>query len=215
MKFLSILVALSCSAFSQNVDPFARDARAESSKWPQRTAPNDAQLRSFKEPSLKEAAPKDTIDIRFIWVPTFNMPFAIRATGNSDKAVLKVVRMKGKGGYDWGEIESERSIDLSKEQWKSLLALVSVDGAREPSQKTNKELRENFVEAKSGFDGSTWFLEVRDPKGYSVEGVPNPIIGDSELEKKLKEKSNLNLKPFLDICLKLHALSGLDEKPTY
>ena len=214
MRIFSIFLGLSCCAFSQDVDPFANDAKV-SSKWPDRIAPTAGQLQDLKEPTLKREAPGDTIDVRFIWVPTFNRPFAIRATGNSDKAVLRIVRMKGKGGYDWGEIETARTIELSKEQWKALMDLVAVDGAREPSQKANKELRENFVEAMSALDGSTWFLEVRDQKSYTVEGVPNPIIGDPELEKRLNENSNLNLKPFLDVCMKLFELSGLDEKPTY
>jgi hypothetical protein len=212
MKFLPLLLALSCCASPRAVDCLANDANTDSSGWPKRLAPTDSHLRRLKEPSLKEAALKDTIDIRFIWVPTFNRPFAIRATGNLEKAVLKVVRMKGKGGYDWGEIETERSVDVSKEHWKALVALVAVDGAREPSQKASKKLQENFVEALSAFDGSTWYLEVRDSKSYSVEGVPNPIMEDPEFEKGLKEKSNLNLKPFLEVCMKLYALSGLDDK---
>ena len=40
-------------------------------------------------------------------------------------------------------------------------------------------------------------------------------LEDPEFEKGLKEKSNLNLKPFLEVCMKLYALSGLDEEPTY
>jgi hypothetical protein len=213
MKILIILIALSCQCSSQDTDdPFAE--ASSSDKWPQRISPTDQDLRHFKEPVLKGAAPVDRIDIRFIWVPSFNRPFAIRATRENGAAILRVARLKGKGGYDWGAIETERSIKVSEEQWKSLISLVAVDGAREPSQKAKKELRENFVETMSGLDGSTWFLEVRDQEGYTVEGVPNPIIGDPAMEKTLKEDSNLDLEPFLAVCMKLFALSGLDEKPT-
>jgi hypothetical protein len=210
-----LLLALQIPSFSQvDVDPFARVAD-KIPRWPQSIAPSEEQLKSFNEPSLKAPAPADSTEIRFIWVPTFNKPVAIRATKTGDKRILKVVRMSGLGGYDWGKIEIEKSVEITDPQWKTLAGLASADGARKPTEKAEKELRENFVEAMSGLDGSTWFLEVRDTDGYTVEGVPNPIIGDAAVEKSLKEKSNLDLKPFLSVCLKLFDFSGLEERPSY
>lgn len=121
--------------------------------------------------------------------------------------------MSGKGGYDWGKIEVEKEFPLTLQQWADIVTLASVDGAREPSQKAEKELREHFVEAMSGLDGSTWYLEVRDRNGYTVEGVPNPLVGDDQRVKRIKETTNLDFRPFLAVCLKLFELSGLDERP--
>ena len=114
-----------------------------------------------------------------------------------------------------------------------LLALTSVDGAREPSQKAIKEIKESFGDFMSGLDGEVWYLEVRDKGGYTVEGVPNPILrahneegdpfdedkwnsgrtvyGDDSEIKRFKESYNLDFRPFLAVCLKLIELSGLDE----
>lgn len=212
-----VLTFVLCSTVcSQNVDPFARDDPA-AAQGPKRLAPTAALLARLKEPSLKDTTSTGTTEIRFIWVPTFNRPFSIRATHGEAGASLHIVRMKGEGGYDWGEIETSRTVELSKEQWTSLEALVAVDGAREPSQKTAQELRENFVAALSGLDGSTWYLEVRDRSGYTVEGVPNPVLNDlDEKEKKsLKQMLGLDLDPFLAVCRKLFEYSGLDEKPEY
>lgn len=114
-----------------------------------------------------------------------------------------------------GEIEVQKSLLLTQQQWDDLVVLASVDGAREPSQKAEKELRENFVEAMSGLDGSTWYLEVRDRNGYTVEGVPNPFVGDDQEVKRIKETTRLDFRPFLAVCLKLFEWSGLDDRPNY
>jgi hypothetical protein len=195
-------------------DPFAEGAE-EPVGWPKRLAPSEKHLKRFHEPVLKGIAPVDAGDIRFIWVPTFNKPISIRATKIGDKVILRVVRMSGKGGYDWENIEVQKELPLTQQQWTDIVTLASVDGAREPSQKAEKELREHFVEAMSGLDGSTWYLEVRDRNGYTVEGVPNPLVGDEQEVKRIKGTTNLDFRPFLAVCLKLFELSGLDERPNY
>jgi hypothetical protein len=195
-------------------DPFAERAE-EPVKRPQRLAPSEKNLKRLDEPVLKGPAPVDAGDIRFIWVPTFNKPISIRATKTGDKVILRVVRMSGKGGYEWEKIEVQKALTLTQQQWKDLVTLASVDGAREPSQKAAKELREHFADAMSGLDGSTWYLEVRDQKGYTVEGVPNPIVGDEQEVKRIKNTMKLDFGPFMAVCLKLFEFSGLDERPNY
>ena len=216
-KILIVLAALFAHALADEEatrDPFAEGAE-ESAKRPQRLAPSEKHLKRFDEPVLKGPAPVDSGDIRFIWVPTFNKPISIRATKTGDKVILRVVRMAGKGGYEWEKIEVQKALPLSQQQWKDLVTLASVDGAREPSQKATKELREHFADAMSGLDGSTWYLEVRDKNGYTVEGVPNPFVGDEQEVKRIKETTNLDFRPFLSVCLKLFELSGLDNRPNY
>ena len=198
----------------QENDPFEKVPEV-SSEWPKRIAPEAETLALFGEPILEGKAQKGHCDIRFIWVPTFNKPFSIRLTKNKDEIDLRVVRMEGKGGYEWGEVELEKNLKLKEFQFESLVSLVSIDGAREPSQKGTAEYRENFIAFLSGLDGSIWYLEVRDEDGYTVEGVPNPLIPDPEERKKFEEASKLNFKPFLDVCMQLFTLSELDQKPKY
>jgi len=216
-KILTVLAVLFAHALAGEKgiqDPFA-DGAEQPDKRPQRLAPSGKHLKEFAEPILKGQAPVDAGDIRFIWVPTFNKPISIRATKTGDKIILRVVRMSGKGGYEWEKIEVQKTLPLTQQQWNDLVALASVDGAREPSQKAEKELRENFVEAMSGLDGSRWYLEVRDRNGYTVEGVPNPLVGDEQEVKRIKETTNLDFRPFLAVCLKLFEFSGLDDRPKY
>jgi hypothetical protein len=216
-KILIVLAALFAHALAgeeSTRDPFAEKTEVPARR-PQRLKPSEEELKRFDEPVLKGPAPVDAGDIRFIWIPTFNKPVSIRATKTGDKVILKVVRMSGRGGYEWEKVEVQKTIALTNQQWAALIALASVEGAREPSQKAVKELRENFVDAMSGLDGSTWYLEVRDQKGYTVEGVPNPIVGDEQEVKRAKETVKLDLGPFMAVCLKLFEFSGLDERPDY
>ena len=195
-------------------DPFA-EPKATQERWPSSIAPSKQELEKFGEPILSDPAQKLSMGVRFIWVPTFDSPISIRATRQNDKGTLTVVQMTGKGGYEWGAVKMKKTIELDDKQWSKLVDLCAVDGARKPSQKLDKDFRENFVETMSGMDGSRWFLEVNDAKGYTVEGIPNPIIEDAALAKSLKEKSNLDFKPFLDVCFYLFDLSGLKERPNY
>ena len=43
----------------------------------------------------------------------------------------------------------------------------------------------------------------------------NPVVGDEQEVKRIKETTNLDFRPFLAVCLKLFELSGLDERPAY
>ena len=217
-KILIILTTLFANASadekSEFPDPFAKSG-AKEERWPSSISPSKQQLEKLGEPDLSDAAHKLSAGVRFIWVPTFNSPISIRASKQNDKTTLTVVQMAGKGGYEWGSVKMKTTIDIDDKQWAKLVELCAVVGARKPSQKLPKDFRENFVEAMSASDGSSWFLEVNDAKGYTVEGIPNPIIEDAEFAKSLKEKSNLDFKPFLDVCFYLFDLSGLKERPKY
>ena len=192
-----------------------KEPEAEPTGWPSSIVPSEKQLKSLSEPDLSSPPAKGVVDIRFIWVPTFHQPISIRATKSGDSAELTIVRMKGKGGYDWGDIEQRKKKPITEAQWKELEELIAVERARKPSLKAADYLRKNWVEIMSGLDGSQWFLEVRGAAGYTVEGVPNPIVSDPVRAKVLKEDSGLDLAPFLAACFKLFDLSGLESRPDY
>jgi len=179
---------------------------------PARLAPSEEKLGKFGEPVLKGPVAEGDGEMRFIYIPTFQKPFSVRVTKTGGEVLLRVVRMSGNGGYDWKEVAVRKTIPLTLAQWQKLNRLAAVEGAREPSQLAIKEVRENFADTMSGLDGTTWFLEVRDGKSYTVEGVPNPEM-DEEHAKKCKEEMNLDFRPFLAVCLKLFEFSGLDDGP--
>ena len=216
MKTFAILLLLifQINGLSQTKDPFT-EGDGKVSKWPSSLSPSKKELNSFGEASLTAPSVKGAVDIRFIWVPTFDKPLSIRATKLGNRRTLTVVQMSGRGGYEWGKIALKKSIKLSGEQWGMLVNLVAVDGARKPSAQLNKENRDNFIEMMSGLDGSTWFLEVRDHRGYTVEGVPNPVKKNAKSIVSPKERGGLDFKPFVDVCLKLFDLSGLTDRPKY
>lgn len=217
-RILIILTALHTYSLAgeeeKQVDPVV-ETKVKQDRWPSSIIPSKQQLAKLGEPDLSDAAQKLSIAVRFIWIPTFDSPISIRASRQNNKTTLTVVQMSGKGGYDWGSVKMKKAIEIDDKQWAKLIDLCAVDGARKPSQKLDKHLRENFVEFMSGLDGSSWFLEVTDNKGYTVEGIPNPIIEDAALAKSLKEKSKLDFKPFLDVCFYLFDLSGMKERPKY
>ena len=211
---LLLLLIFQIEGLAQIKDPFG-GGDGEVSKWPSSLAPSKEELKYFGEVPLTTPAVKGAVDIRFIWVPTFHKPILIRATKVGDQMSLTVVQMSGGGGYDWGKVNLKKSIKLSGEQWRGLSKLIAVDGARKPSAKLNKVFRDNFIETMSGLDGSIWFLEVRDQAGYTVEGVPNPVDKNAKSIVIPKKEGDLDLKPFVDVCIKLFDLSGLKESPDY
>lgn len=199
-------------------DPFlipADEVAKEHEKWPKKLAPPEADLKQFGEPNLAMPIANGREDVRFIWVPTFHKPISIRVTKKDGKVILKTVIMSGKGGYSWGKIESQSETTLTEKQWQDIITLVSVDGAREPSQQAKAEYIDDFVVMMSGLDGSTWYLEVRDKRGYTVEGVPNPLVGGDEAIKELKNLTSLDFGPFLAVCQKLWGLAELTGTPKY
>jgi len=70
--------------------------------------------------------------------------------------------------------------------------------SRKPTDYLHKEHKENFIEMASGLDGSTWYLEVKDTNGYTVEGVPNPL--DDKGKAMADKEMGLDLAPFVATC---------------
>ena len=138
--------------------------------WP--TKPDEKGLKPFREPVLAGGTERPyTEEFRFIWMRTFDPPVAIRAFADKDGARLRVVRLDGKGGYELGKIDLDKTADLTKNDWDELKALTKRPKARHP-------LRGMTVFQKVflyPLDGSTWTLEVRNTENYSHEIVPSPL----------------------------------------
>ena len=216
MKF-HLLVALGlfsplCTA-GEGDGLFSPENEEAGSGWPKSIAPTEEQLKGFKAENLKNNKQKESIFVRFLWQPTFDSPLLITAFKSEEGKTLSIKRMSGKGGYDWGKINLNKSIKLTDAQWNRIVKLYQVKGARKPSESFKGSMKDNFVEAFSGLDGSRWFLEVKDSKGYTVEGIPNPLQ-DNQKPAKFEELG-VDLEPFVAVCKELLKLSKLEVKELY
>lgn len=94
-------------------------------------------LRAMNEPSLYDAA-RDTAvhQYRFLWLPTWGRPVAVRVEILPGGAsLLNLTILSGSAGYAPGEVKSQRSIQLSVLQTRGLLdSLDSINYWAMPSQ---------------------------------------------------------------------------------
>jgi hypothetical protein len=76
-------------------------------------------LKAMKEPSLWNVSRKDrsATVYRFLWLPTFDHPISVRVVKSSDHAVLDIVKLDGRGGYEPGGISVLKSKKLTDKQW--------------------------------------------------------------------------------------------------
>jgi hypothetical protein len=76
-------------------------------------------LKAMKEPSLWTLSRKDPTAAvyRFLWLPTFHRPVSVRIVRSSDSAVLHIVKLDGRGGYEPGGISVLKSKKLTRKQW--------------------------------------------------------------------------------------------------
>lgn len=183
------------------------EGQVKVSGWPKMLSPTKKQLKKFHATDLSVNNEKSTVYVRFLWEPTFDNPLLITASKSAKGKMLSIKKMSGKGGYDWGNLELDKSIKLTDEQWERVSKLYKVKGARKPSKNFKGSLKENFVEAMSGLDGSRWYLEVKDKERYTVEGLPNPI--DVEGKALRIKELNLDLRPYVEVCKELLKLSKI------
>ncbi len=111
-------------------------------------------LKRMAEPSLLPA-PKGTVSIRFLILPTWGNPISVRATLEGERYRLIGRRLDGHGGYDPGKLTEKTDVLLSVEQSKRLTDLVAAAKIFELPSADNV----------SGTDGDQWIMEtVRDQK---------------------------------------------------
>lgn len=94
---------------------------------------------------------RDYVKLQFTLARTFHKPIEIVVDSDYDMKtiILSVKIYSGRGGYDWGKVEEERSKAISREEF-TLLAekMESLDLAA---------LYKDYPEIESG-DGSSWQL---------------------------------------------------------
>lgn len=124
-------------------------------------------LEAMREPSLFQASKMgDKLhSYRFLWLRTFSHPIAIRLSIESDgTGTLIYVLTSGGGGYEPGEIRTNRSVSLTRKQVSEFLdCLKKADFWKLP---TEEEVPEGVVQ----LDGAQWIIEgVKDGKYHIVD----------------------------------------------
>ncbi|HRJ08471.1 MAG TPA: hypothetical protein PK490_16245 [Prosthecobacter sp.] len=223
MRTTAILILICGSvllAQDREIDPFADasnstlPAKASTPPKTEDLRPSAADLKLLGEPSLEGRTDADRFPtIRVIWCRTFHPPVSLRAYLTKDGPRLRVARMSGKGGYDWGTLDFENDFPLRAETWMRLLNLLNADGARQPL----KNVKQEDMDYLTGLDGSTWKLEVSDQAGYTVDEVWTPMNvtnGDPDI-KKLAEDQGIRLDNFVKLCSLLIQYAPIDPESIY
>jgi hypothetical protein len=144
-------------------------------------------LKAMKEPSLWKLSQKDrsATVYRFLWLPTFSRPVAVRVVRSSEGAMLHAVLLDGQGGYDPGKIIVSRSAKLGEKQWEEFLRYLAKVKLWE--MPTNDP-------GPGGKDGDQCILEAAVAGKYHIVDRWSPNATGE----------------YADLCRSMLSLSGLD-----
>jgi len=119
-------------------------------------------LRAMGEPSLS-CGQRDGEEVyRFLWLPSFQHPLAVRITHTGDGATLDVTELTGAGGYDPGIVGRHEERKLTNAEWESLqAALGAIDFWTMPTKPPPDP-------TVAHFDGAQWILEGHRAGSYHV-----------------------------------------------
>ena len=115
-------------------------------------------LVAMGEPSLSCGALKDTETYRFLWLPTWLNPVAVRVYRRGGDFGLEAVILDGAGGYDPGQVSRRITRALSRDEWQTVIAQLQ---------------RIQFWQMATtggnhGFDGAQWIVEARRDGRYHI-----------------------------------------------
>jgi hypothetical protein len=138
-------------------------------------------LKSFGEPCFCDRTLlKDRVEgYRFLWLRTFHRPVLIQLAKNLGKATLTYKELDGKGGYEYGSIAENKSIDVYKQLGKGEQPDDVVQrGVEFLFERTKNEIWGQPFEYEEtigmdgaivGLDGATWTVEaIKDGKCHVV-----------------------------------------------
>lgn len=121
-------------------------------------------LRAMKEPSLWQRRVNEKQHAyRFLWKRTFHNPIAIRLDVQEDESgILTIKVMSGAGGYDWGHLKMNESINVTKAQVNEFLKRIQ--DCKFWDLPTSEERRGGRK------DGATWIIEgIKNGKYHIVK----------------------------------------------
>ncbi len=124
-------------------------------------------LFAMKEPLLFNKKINKEV-YRFTWLRTFNKPVTFRIEKDNCEYMIYWKVLSGAGGYEPGELITEKSKKLAEKDWLNFIDLVN---------------KSNFWKMKigrssMGLDGSDWILEGVNPRDYKVVTVWSPRKGN-------------------------------------
>jgi hypothetical protein len=117
-------------------------------------------LQAMNEPSLFAQHPdKATEQYRFLYLPSFEKPFAIRVQKDASGARLRAVRLSGMHLAS-DLIDYDKTFEITSDEWDRFLALLAKSSfwstpTREPNE-------------VSVYDGDQWIFEGRAGNKYHV-----------------------------------------------
>lgn len=126
-------------------------------------------LRALKEPSISSLSDPAAEVYRFTLLPTFHHPLCVRITVAADgSATATAKRLTGKGGYEPGDLDFERTHSVNKRQVDTLRTIVAA-----------RKFWELPTELpRTGNDGTEWIFEARRGGRYHVVTRWSPDGGD-------------------------------------
>lgn len=151
---LLLLVLAAVSASAQPVDYYPDGVfgpRSIAERWYSR------HLAAMGEPSLYAMRGRHRQAIRFLLLPTWDHPIAIRVERGPGGVTLTRRVLSGQGGYDPGRLASETTRALRPEDWRAIESALR--DARFFEQPATSQL---------GRDGTQWIVEVVDGDRYHV-----------------------------------------------
>ena len=152
-----------------------------------------ASLRKMKEPALWPAKP-DIQVYRFLILPTWGHPMAVRTVVTEKGGKLIARRLSGQGGYSLGKLDEQREIALSREDSTELKKRIGL----------LKFFEMPTEDDTSGTDGEQWILEGVANGKYHV--IHRWCASAYDPGKR-------GLKSFLHLCEFLVTKSGLSKRP--
>ncbi len=111
----------------------------------------------FKEIPLKKLPTCVEEIYRLTWIPTFHAPTTIRIWMSEDKYFITIKRLSGKGGYELGNLELEKTHSLTLEKWQQIQNSIENGNYWETSSLTVEPMLH---------DGAGWLLEGRNKSRY-------------------------------------------------
>ncbi|MEO0477015.1 MAG: hypothetical protein AAF085_13740 [Planctomycetota bacterium] len=142
-------------------------------------------LRAMDEPSLYDRSQdSEAHQYRFLWLPTWGRPVAVRLELSSDgTGLVKSTILDGSGGYEPGNIKSETTATINAEKVKSLLE--DIESIKYWSMPTRDD--------RIGTDGEQYILEAIKGGRHHIVDRWSPEDGDS----------------FAEVCQQLIKLAGI------
>jgi hypothetical protein len=123
------------------------------------------------EPSLfSNISGADGEEYRFIWLRTFHNPIVIRLRRTVDGGTLRMIRWDGRGGYEFGRIDVDRTVLVRRADWNEFVAAIA--------QCDFWNMKSTEVPSEPMFDGARWLLEGRKAGLYHFVERLSPLTDE-------------------------------------